>query len=152
MNEAHLHLITNHLAIVGTLFAGIVLLIGLLSNSAQTRFASFILLFISSIAGYITFKTGHEAEESVEHIKEISEYLIEQHEEIAEKALWFIILLFIASIVGLYAYQKSLAAEKKISWIILLICMISFSIFAYTGYLGGQIMHANELGIQFHGQ
>jgi uncharacterized membrane protein len=81
----------------------------------------------------------------VEHLKRISEYVIEQHEEFAEKALWFIILLFIASIVGLYAGKKKLSAEKKISWIILLIAFVSFAIFAWTGYLGGQIMHANDI-------
>jgi uncharacterized membrane protein len=145
MDQTHLHLITNHLAIIGTLFAGIVLLIGLISNTVQTRIASFILMLISSIGGYITFKTGHEAEETVEHMKGISEYVIEQHEEFAEKALWFIILLFIASIVGLYAGKKNLTAEKKISWIILLIAFISFAVFAWTGYLGGQIMHANDI-------
>jgi uncharacterized membrane protein len=145
MDQTHLHLITNHLAIIGTLFAGIVLLIGLISNTVQTRIASFILMLISSIGGYITFKTGHEAEETVEHMKGISEYVIEQHEEFAEKALWFIILLFISSIVGLYAGKKNLSAEKKISWIILLIAFISFAVFAWTGYLGGQIMHANDI-------
>jgi uncharacterized membrane protein len=145
MDQTHLHLITNHIAIIGTLFAGIVLFIGLISDTVQTRVAAFILMLISSIGGYITFKTGHEAEETVEHIKGISEYVIEQHEEFAEKALWFIILLFIASIVGIYAGKKNLPTEKKISWIILLISFISFAIFAWTGYLGGQIMHANEI-------
>lgn len=145
MDQTHLHLITNHLAIIGTLFAGIVLLIGLISNTVQTRIASFILMLISSVGGYVTFKTGHEAEETVEHMKGISEYVIEQHEELAEKALWFIILLFIASIVGLYAGKKNLQVEKKISWIILIISFISFAIFAWTGYLGGQIMHANDI-------
>ena len=145
MDQTHLHLITNHLAIIGTLFAGIVLLIGLISNTVQTRIASFILMLISSVGGYVTFKTGHEAEETVEHMKGISEYVIEQHEELAEKALWFIILLFIASIVGLYAGKKNLRVEKKISWIILIISFISFAIFAWTGYLGGQIMHANDI-------
>lgn len=144
MDQTHLHLITNHLSIIGTLFAGIVLLIGLLSNTVQTRMAAFILMLISSISGYITFKTGHEAEETVEHIKGISEYVIEQHEEFAEKALWFIILLFVASIVGLYAGKKNIVSEKKISWIILLISFISFAVFAWTGYLGGQIMHSND--------
>ena len=143
MDQTHLHLITNHLAIIGTLFAGIVLLIGLLSNTVQTRIAAFILMLISSIGGYITFKTGHEAEETVEHIKGISEYVIEQH-EFAEKALWFIILLFIASLVGLFAGKKNLSSEKKISWFILLISFVSFAVFAWTGYLGGQIMHAND--------
>lgn len=145
MDQTHLHLITNHIAIIGTLFAGIVLLIGLISNTVQTRIAAFILMLLSSIGGYITFKTGHEAEETVEHIKGISEYVIEQHEEFAEKALWLIILLFIASIVGLYAGKKSLSTEKKISWVILLISIISFAVFAWTGYLGGQIMHANDI-------
>ncbi len=145
MDQTHLHLITNHIAIIGTLFAGIVLLIGLISNTVQTRIAAFILMLLSSIGGYITFKTGHEAEETVEHIKGISEYVVEQHEEFAEKALWLIILLFIASIVGLYAGKKNLSAEKKISWVILLISIISFAVFAWTGYLGGQIMHANDI-------
>jgi len=145
MDQTHLHLITNHLAIIGTLFAGIVLLIGLLSNTVQTRMAAFILMLISSIGGYITFQTGHEAEETVEHMKGISEYVIEQHEEFAEKALWFIILLFVASIVGLYAGKKNILSEKKISLIILIISFISFAVFAWTGYLGGQIMHANDI-------
>ncbi len=145
MDQTHLHLITNHLAIIGTLFAGIVLLIGLLSNTVQTRMAAFILMLISSIGGYITFQTGHEAEETVEHMKGISEYVIEPPEEFAEKALWFIILLFVATIVGLYAGKKNILSEKKISWIILIISFISFAVFAWTGYLGGQIMHANDI-------
>jgi uncharacterized membrane protein len=78
-------------------------------------------------------------------MKGISEYVIEQHEEFAEKALWFIILLFVASIVGLYAGKKNILSEKKISWIILIISFISFAVFAWTGYLGGQIMHANDI-------
>lgn len=144
MDQTHLHLITNHLAVIGTLFAGIVLLIGLISNTVQTRIAAFILMLISSVGGYITYQTGHEAEETVEHMKNISEHVIEQHEEFAEKAFWFIILLFIASLVGLYAGKKNLQSEKKISWIILLICFAGFAVFAWTGYLGGQIMHAND--------
>lgn len=145
MDQTHLHLITNHLGIIGTLFAGIVLIKGILSDTVQTRIASFILMLISSIGTFITFRTGHEAEETVEHIKGISEYAIEQHEEFAETALWFIALLAIASIVGLYAAKKNMAAEKKLSWVILLICLISFVIFAWTGYLGGQIMHTTDL-------
>lgn len=144
MNQTHLHLITNHVAIIGTLFAGIVLLIGLFSNTLQTRVAGFILMLISSIGAFITFRTGHEAEESVEHLKGISESVIEHHEEFAETALWFIALLAIASIIGLYASRKNLNSEKKISWVILIICSLSFAVFAYTGYLGGQIMHSNE--------
>jgi uncharacterized membrane protein YphA (DoxX/SURF4 family) len=144
MDQTHLHLITNHLAIIGTLFAGIVLLIGLLSNTVQTRIAAFILMLISSIGGYITYQTGDEAEETVEQMKNISEHIIEQHEEFAEKAFWFIILLFIASLFGLYAGKKNLRSEKKISWIILLICFVGFAVFAWTSYLGGQIMHAND--------
>jgi len=142
MDQTHLHLITNHVAIIGTFFAAIVLILGLLSNTVQTRVASFILMLISSIGAFITFRTGHEAEESVEHIKGVSEYVIEQHEEFAETALWFIALLAIASIIGLYAAKKNLSAEKKISWVILLISLMSFAIFAWTGYLGGKIMHA----------
>lgn len=145
MDQTHLHLITNHVAIIGTLFAAIVLVIGFVSDTIQTRVASFILMLLSSIGAFITFRTGHEAEETVEHIKGISEYAIEQHEEFAETALWFIALLGIASIMGLFAAKKNLAAEKKISWVILLICLISFAIFAWTGYLGGQIMHATDI-------
>jgi uncharacterized membrane protein len=144
MNETHIHLITNHLAIIGTLFAAIVLIIGLISDSVQTRFAAFILMLVSSVSGYVTFKTGHEAEESVEHLKGISEYIIEQHEEIAEKALWLIILLFVASLIGIYAGKKLLNIEKKISWGILCLCLLSFVVFAWTGYLGGQIMHGKD--------
>ena len=141
MNQTHIHLLVTHLPIFGSLLGGIVLAYGLWTKSNQTKNAAYILLIISSIGAGIGYLTGEAAEETVENIAGVSETIVEEHEEFALIALVSLIVLGVASIVGLFLTSRKSSSIRSVALVILFMSLISFGLVAWTGYLGGQIRH-----------
>jgi uncharacterized membrane protein len=141
MNQTHLHLLITHLPIFGSILGAVVLAYGLWTKSNHTRIAAYTVFIISSIGAGIAYLTGEAAEEKVEDIQGVAKKMIEEHEEFALIALVSLIILGLASIVGLFLTIRKPPLAKTISWVILLISLISFGLVAWTGYMGGQIRH-----------
>jgi len=141
MNQTHLHLLLTHLPIYGSILGSIVLAYALWTKSNQTKIAAYIVFIISSLGAGIAYLTGEAAEETVEDIQGIAKKQIEEHEEIAIVALVLLIILGLASIIGLFLTLRKPLLTKTIAWVILFISIISFAVIAWTGYLGGQIRH-----------
>ncbi len=142
MDQAHIHLLITHLAILGSLLGGFVLVHGIWTRSSQTKIAAYNLLILAAIGGTVAYLTGEGAEEAVENIPGVAESLIEQHEESAIYALVSLIILGAAALIGLYVTLKKSAMTRTVAIAILLISLISFGFAARTGYLGGQIRHS----------
>jgi uncharacterized membrane protein len=138
---AYLHLLSNHFPILGSLFGVLLLVVALLKPNLNTTFSAYIILIISGIGGIVAYFTGEPAEESIEHVKGISHKVIHIHEEMAENSLFFIFLLTAAAIIGLWAERAKWDSAKKIERITLVIGIVAFILFAFTGYLGGHIRH-----------
>lgn len=145
MNQTHVHLLITHLPIFGSILGGLVLAHGLWAKSNQTKIAAYNLFIISSIGAAIAYLTGEGAEETVENMQGVVEATIEQHEEFALVALISLIILGIASIIGLLITLRKSPLTRTIAFISLFISLISFALVARTGYLGGQIRHT-EIG------
>ena len=141
MNQTHLHLLTNHLPIFGSILGGLVLTHGLWTKSNQTKIAAYNLLVISSIGAVIAYLTGEAAEESVENIQGISKDLIDQHEDFAVIALVALSILGVASLIGLFLTIKKSPLTRMVAIVTLFISLISFGLIARTGYIGGLIRH-----------
>lgn len=141
MNQTHIHLLITHLPIFGSILGGLVLAQGLWTKSNQTKIASYTIFIISSIGAGIAYLTGEAAEETVENIQGVVEASIKQHEEFALFALISLIILGVASILGLFLTLKKSPLTRTVAFIILLISLISFGLVARTGFLGGQIRH-----------
>ena len=141
MNQTHIHLIITHLPIFGSILGGLVLAHGLWTKSNQTKIAAYNLFIISSIGAGIAYLTGEGAEESVEDLQGVIEATIKTHEEFALFALISLIILGLASIVGLFLTLKKSPMTKAMAVLVLFISLISFGLVARTGYLGGQIRH-----------
>ena len=141
MNQTHIHLLITHLPVFGSILGGVVLAYALWARSNQTKIAAYILLIISSIGAGIAYLTGEAAEETVENIAGVSKNLVEQHEDVAVIALVSLIVLGMASIVGLFLTWRKFASIRPVAVVVLLISLVSFGFVARTGYLGGQIRH-----------
>ena len=141
MDQTHIHLLITHLPIFGSILGGLVLAYGLWKKSYQTKIAAYILLVISSIGGGIGYLTGEAAEETVENIAGLSKNLIEQHEDSAVIALISLIVLGVASVVGLFLTSRKSQFTRAVAVVVLLVSLITFGLVARTGYLGGQIRH-----------
>ncbi|MBK8846633.1 MAG: hypothetical protein IPO27_08875 [Bacteroidetes bacterium] len=147
MNQTHIHLLITHLPIFGSILGGLVLAHGLWTKSSQTKIAAYNLFIISSIGAGIAYLTGEAAEETVENIQGVVESAIKTHEEFALFALISLIILGVASIVGLFLTLRKSTLTRTTAFVILLISLISFGLVARTGYLGGQIRHTETSNI-----
>jgi uncharacterized membrane protein len=141
MDQTHIHLLITHLPIFGSILGGLVLAHGLWTKSNQTKIAAYNLFIISAIGTIVAYLTGEGAEETVENIQGVVEATIKTHEEFALFALLSLIILGVASLLGLFLTFRKSPLTRTVAFIILFISLISFILVARTGYLGGQIRH-----------
>src|SRR6476659_3241135 len=88
VSAAHLHLVLNHIPVLGTmLFAPLVLLWGLLRQSRDVTQIALLLTVLLAVTAIPIYLTGEPAEEQLEHQPWFDKQRVEAHEERAEAAL-----------------------------------------------------------------
>jgi uncharacterized membrane protein len=141
MNWAHVHLILNHIPVLGTVFG--LTLLGwaiLRRNDAVQRvaLATFVAVALLALPVYLT---GQPAEDVVEHAAGVSESVIEAHEEAAVVALIGVELLGLIAAGGLYLSRRGRAPFAAAPRTALLLSIVVAGLMAWTANLGGQIRH-----------
>jgi small neutral amino acid transporter SnatA (MarC family) len=141
MDAVHLHLIINHLPILGTIIGFFVLLYALLVKSRETRIAAAGILLAAGIGGFIANESGEGAEERVEELAGINEPAMEAHEESAETAMPFLLATSVLAAVSLIGeFLKKQWARYTI--MLLTVAALGAAVASsYAGWLGGQIRH-----------
>lgn len=84
MNDAHLHLVLNHLPIIIPLIGLLILIGGIIIKSEVVKRVAYLVFILGALAAIPAFATGEGAEEIIENMAGIDENLIKTHEEIAE--------------------------------------------------------------------
>lgn len=128
-NPVFIHLITNHFPIFGFLFGAVFLFYGLRKDDRD----------ISTILTALAYFSGHNSEEIIEKISEISHEAFETHESLA------LIPFSLAIIVGILSVLHFFKSAKFISWIILVLSLLTSATAVATSYFGGEIRHHEEL-------
>ncbi len=145
MNAAHLHLMINHLPVLGTLFGLLLLAAGTWRKSEDLKraaLASFVLVALAAIATYLT---GEPAEGVVKKLPGLAEGLFEKHEDLAGAAMAGSVVVGVAGLFGLVWYQGPRPMKPWFGTLILIAAVVVTGLMAYTAYLGGHIRHS-ELG------
>ena len=141
MNEAHLHLILVHIPVVLTPFAAFLLAVGMMRKQPPVCSVALSLLIISTIFCVPAFLLGEGAEELIEHLPGISEDLIEEHEEIADIALWLSVAVGVLSLLALAIRSRAQSLFSLTLKAVLLLSFIASAALGYTAYEGGKIRH-----------
>jgi uncharacterized membrane protein len=142
MNEAHLHLIVNHLPIVFPIVGVIVLLTGLASKSEAIKRTAYMIFIMGAATAVAAMLTGEGAEEIVEKIKGVSESYIETHEETSETFAIFSYVLGCIALLGLWASFKQKSFSFGISIATLLFSLVVLFFAQRAGTTGGEIRHS----------
>lgn len=140
MNLVHLHLMLNHIPVIGTAFAVILLGGGLIRRSDELKKAALWAFVLAAAIAIPVYLTGEPAEGAVEHLPGVTEAAIEQHEESATIAL--VLILTLGGIAG--AGLVVLRTKTLPQWFALTLFTLSLvtsGILAWTANLGGQIRH-----------
>ncbi|MGY5848751.1 hypothetical protein ACW6QP_15175 [Salegentibacter sp. HM20] len=141
MNEAHWHLVVNHLPIIFPVVGVIVMVTGLISKSEAVKRTAFMIFMFGALAAIAAMSTGEGAEEVAEKISGVSENYIESHEETAET---FAILSYILggiSLFGLWASFKQRTFSNIIAIGTLVFAIVVLFFAKQTGTTGGEIRH-----------
>lgn len=141
MNQAHLHLLLNHLPILGVLFGLLILASGFFQKNNSVKRTALGIFVLSAIFAIPAYLTGEGAEEVVESLPGVSETLIEAHEDLANIFLWTVGALGLLSLATLFADYKSKKVASTL-YIVVFVAAIGTMIFAQqVGASGGVIRH-----------
>jgi hypothetical protein len=141
MNAAHLHLLLNHVPVLGSLAGVVLLACAVLSPRQPARTAALVLLVIGGAFGVATYLTGEPAEEIVEaSFPDIPHRLIHEHEDAAGWAVW---LLGIAGGLALVLLWVARRRAVHRGWLALLLVIATMTAVATvrTAASGGHIHH-----------
>lgn len=143
MNPAHLHLVVNHLPIVGFAIGVLLLLATMIFRGDRGLFlASLIVLVASGAGGLAAQFTGEPAEEIVEGLPDVPESLIESHEDAAKIAT---IIASITTVLGVVIALVVFRREGKIPMSAVAILFVATTVtsaaMGWTGFQGGKIRH-----------
>jgi hypothetical protein len=141
MNGAYLHLVINHIPIVGMPFAFFLLLFGLIRKSKELVQAGFVTLIILGIGAYPVVKTGGMAAHTIWGMPGVTRETIHAHAEAADWGFWGSIILGLFSLGGFWVTAKSREISKTWTAIALVGALWVSSIMAMVAHLGGLIRH-----------
>lgn len=148
MTAAQIHLALSHFPIAGIFLVIFFILLGFVIKKKELLFSAMILAILSGVAIIPMNLSGEGAEEIVEHKPGVTEELIHEHEESAEKSIVVIEMTAILAIVWLIADKFRKEWLKKLEIAIFLISIVSAFFIANTAHLGGMIRHDELRGVQ----
>lgn len=140
MNAAHLHLVLNHLPVIGMVFGLATLLYALWRRSEDFQRFALGLLVIVALTAIPTFLTGEPAEELVEHLAGVSHQAIEAHEESATLSLALAIALGVLAAGALVGYRNRKLPALLLA-LIVVVSAVDAALLAVTANLGGAVRH-----------
>ena len=140
-NGAQVHLLLNHLPILGVLFSLLLLGYGAWRKNLEIQKVSAGALVLIGLLSIPAFKSGEAAEEIVEDRAGISEVLIHNHEEAAELAFWALEAFAIAALIGLVYFRTPRTWPAWFSAVLITGMLVIGGLMARAGHLGGLISH-----------
>ena len=141
MNPAHLHLMVNHLPVLGTPFVLALLLWGLVRHSRDLLRAALGGAIVVAALSYPVFLTGEPAEERVEDASWLQERRVHEHEERAEGALIAMLLTGAVAMVGLWQSRGERPVSTGLAGLTAAGLLLSAGLFGWTALAGGTIRH-----------
>lgn len=141
MNDAHLHLLVNHFPIIGTILGVGILIAGLILKNNTVKNTAYSLFIVAAIFTIASMSTGEGAEDLAENLPGVTEQLIHEHEEMAEKFALVLYVLGFLSLVGLYLNITNKAKGKLVAFVVLTVSIVGVVLAKETGTTGGEIRH-----------
>ncbi|MCX7925759.1 MAG: hypothetical protein N2554_08120 [Fimbriimonadales bacterium] len=141
MNGAQLHLMLNHLPVMGALFTLLLLSWGLIRRSTEIQKVALVAVLLTGLSSVPVYLTGEPAEHVVEEMAGVDKAALDEHESMGKFALWCGVGLAVAAAVALGVGARNpngLVVGAAVVW---LVNALVFGVMGYTAHIGGQIRH-----------
>lgn len=139
MTPGYVHLLLNHLPVVGILAGIPILLIGLLRGQAILQKTALWIFLASAVFTVPVYFSGDNAEHEIEEYALVSEHELEEHEDWGKRSMWLGVALGLLSIVGFLQMSRNAAAAQKTIWAIFIFSLLVMVSHGITSMEGGKI-------------
>ena len=140
MNPAHLHLILNHVPLYGATAGVILLIVALVGVRESVARAGLVVFVLTAAVAGIVYLTGQPAEELVEDLPEVSESVLEAHEQAARVATLTMGAFGLIALYGLVVLRRRVT--PRFTRAALVLSLVPLAAIAWAAYLGGQVRHS----------
>ncbi len=142
MIPAHLHLLLNHVPVLGTAFGLLLLAWGVWRKSAELKKAALGAFTILAVLVIPVYLSGEPAEDLVKGLPGVSLPMLEQHEEVAAYAFFGSLVTGALAAAGLVRWR---GVRPLPTWFVTLMLGASLAVgilMAWTASEGGQVRHS----------
>lgn len=141
MSAAHIHLLLNHIPILGSLFGFLLWLYGTFLRSRDVRIAALWVFVLTGLVTIVVYLTGDGAAEIVGGLPDVSTALIRKHDNAATFTIIALEILAVASLFALWSSRANRELKTWLAAIVFLLALVGSGLAAWTGSIGGQIRH-----------
>ena len=141
LNLAHLHLLLNHIPVLGTIIGVCLFLVSFVGKNQDLRRSSFLIFTGVAVMTVPTFISGFGAMSSIKNEPNVSSALLERHEGSALLSLWFMELTGALAVLALWQTHRKTRPAGRTILAILVVSLLSVGLMARTGNTGGDIRH-----------
>jgi uncharacterized membrane protein len=140
VNYAHLHLLLNHVPVIGSIVGLGLFLISFVGKNEDLRRASYIVFAGVALFTIPAFLSGFGAQQMIKG-PGVSDDLIRRHESSALLSLWFMEITGALALIGLWQSQRTARPTRWNVAGVLLFSLLTTGLMARTGNTGGDIRH-----------
>jgi uncharacterized membrane protein len=140
VNFAHLHLLLNHIPVIGTIIAFCLFLISFFGKNDLRR-SSLIIFAGVALVTIPTFVSGFGAQANIAGRPGVSDALMERHEGAAMLSFWFMEITGALAVAGLWQFHRTSRPARWNVTAVLLFSVVTVALMARSGNTGGDIRH-----------
>jgi len=142
VNYAHLHLLLNHIPVIGSIIAIGLFLMSFFGKNEDLRRSSYILFATVALFTIPTFMTGFAA---VGMVKGPGvDDLIRRHQGSALLSIWFMMILGTLALIGLWQSQTTKHPPRWNVIAVLIFSLLTVGLISRTSNTGGDIRHPED--------
>jgi uncharacterized membrane protein len=141
LNLAHLHLLLNHVPIIGWIAGISVLALGLVRKSDEVTRVGLAILFAVALIALPAYMTGYPAQTALDGRPDVLAERIERHQAAALLALTIMEIAGVVAWFGLWHRRRHARPKPWVMPSVLVLAVISAGLMSWAASIGGEIAH-----------
>jgi len=157
LDWTHLHLMINHVPVIGLAVPIAFLLIDRLRKNRKLEWLSLQMFVVFAVLTIPVYLTGSPASHKMREMPGISLEIIHRHSNAADFAFWTLEGLGALSLWALYKFRSSATVPPRLTAALLALALTALGLMIWTASLGGKIRHpeiaasaaSEQIGLDF---
>lgn len=142
LSPLHVHLMLNHMPLLGSLAAALLLGWGLLRRSREVTRLGLVAAVLVALLTIPVYLTGEPAEHQLRDlVPDMNRDLAHEHEERGEAAFIAVLVTGVLAAAALWLGRRAGPPNATLSALVLVALVVCFGLLAWAALVGGQIRH-----------